>query len=273
MFGRKRSRPAGMRVREIGVAVNTVVWAIGDIHGQDDLFEAIMPLILADLERARDCRRKVILLGDYIDRGLGSARVLDQIIELRPRLEADGIELVTLMGNHEALLLQFIDQPQSGPGWMTIGGRETLLSYEIEVPSLGDVDGWAKASSELLQAMPLSHLEFLEGLPCFDVERDYFFVHAGVRPGVKLDSQSPQDMMWIRDPFLKDSRTFDKMIVHGHTPVDDVYVDDRRICLDTGGYATGVLSALRLQGRTHLVVQTRRSRGRVKLQSRPLVPD
>lgn len=273
MFGRKRSRPAGMRVRDAGVSANTVVWAVGDIHGQDDLFEALIPVITADLDRARDCRRKVVLLGDYIDRGLGSARVLEQVIELRPQLEQDGVELVTLMGNHEALLLQFIDQPQSGPVWMTIGGRETLLSYGITVPALADSEGWARASSELLQAMPLSHLEFLEDLPFFNIERDYFFVHAGVRPGVALDAQSPEDMMWIRDPFLKDSRTFDKMIVHGHTPGDDVYADERRICLDTGGYATGILSALRLQGKTHLVVQTRRSRGRVRLQSRPLFPE
>lgn len=273
MFRRKQTPPSGHRLRNCSVSENTVVWAVGDIHGQDDLLDCVLSIIRTDLKKAPDCRRKVVLLGDYIDRGLGSRRVIDTIIALRPELENDNVEFVTLMGNHEALLLQFIDEPGIGPDWMELGGRETLLSYDIAVPPMADIEGWVEASRNLLQTIPLEHLEFFETLPVSDCVGDYFFVHAGVRPGVDLDAQAPKDMLWIRDGFLKDSRSFDKMIVHGHTPTEDVYADDRRICLDTGGYATGVLSALRLQGRTHLVVQTHRNRDRVRLQSRPLLAD
>lgn len=270
MFARKRARPSVERVRACSIGGDAVVWAVGDVHGQDDLFNTLLSLILTDLDKVADCRRTVVLLGDYIDRGVGSAKVLQRILALRSELSDMGVQLVTLMGNHEALLLQFIDQPATGPDWMEIGGRETLLSYEVSVPSHLDASGWDRASSELLQRLPLEHLALLEELPLSHTQGDYFFVHAGVRPGTALDEQSAEDMMWIRDAFLKDTRPFDKIIVHGHTPVEDIHVDDRRICLDTGAYATGVLSAMRLQGSTQLVAQARRSRSRVRLDSRPL---
>ena len=273
MFRRKKTPSSGQRLRNCSVPANVVVWAVGDIHGQDDLLECLLSVIKTDLQKPGAFKRKVIFLGDYVDRGLGCRKVIDTLISLRAELEAQGVELVTLRGNHEALLLQFIDEPQIGPDWMELGGRETLLSYDISVPANNDLEGWVEASTNLLKTLPLDHLEFFETLPMSETEGDYFFVHAGVRPGVKLEDQTAKDMMWIRDGFLRDSRSFDKIIVHGHTPTEDIYADDRRICLDTGGYATGVLSALRLQARTHLVVQTRRKRDRVTLQSRPLLAD
>lgn len=273
MFGRKTRKPAADRLRLCTTPDGVIVWVVGDIHGQDDLFDSLSGLISADLGAAGDARRQLVLLGDYIDRGVGSRAVVERVIGLRQTLEADRIEVVALKGNHEALLLRFLDDPSSGPSWMAVGGFETLLSYGVKAPSTSDEPGWIEASEALAAALPPAHLEFFRGLRLSHIEGDYFFVHAGVRPGVALQDQSEQDMLWIREAFLRDERPFDRLIIHGHTPGEDVYADDRRICLDTGSYATGVLSALRLQARTHLLVQTRRNRDRVRLQSRPLLND
>jgi serine/threonine protein phosphatase 1 len=103
--------------------------------------------------------------------------------------------------------------------------------------------------------LPAAHLLFLKGLALTVVVGDYAFVHAGVRPGVPLKDQSRRDMLWIRDDFLSDTRTLEKVIVHGHTPASDVHIDARRIGLDTGAYASGILSAIRLEDDLQRVIQ------------------
>ena len=268
MFGRSR-RPQPKVPRETSVPPETVVWAIGDIHGQDDLFESLISAVEADLAKS-DKRRVVILLGDYIDRGLGSAKVVDRIFSLRDALAKAGVRLVLLKGNHEDLLLRFIDDPATGPAWMNVGGSETLLAYGIQPPATNDTAGWLEASNRLLSTMPLDHLTFYEDLDLQYQEGDFHFVHAGVRPGASLDQQAPEDLLWIRDSFLKDTRPLEKVIVHGHTPGPDVFADHRRICLDTGSYATGLLTGLRLEGSTRLLLQSRRGRDRIELEARPL---
>lgn len=265
MFGRSR-RAGPEKQRTTSVPDDTVVWAVGDVHGQDDLFDAMASAIEGDAAEAQARRRVVILLGDYVDRGLGSHRVIDRIFELRQALAAQGVELVLLKGNHEDLLLRFIDNFSTGPAWMAVGGSETLLSYGIQPPAINDLEGWEAASNLLLTSMSLEHLLFYEELLLHYQVGDYHFVHAGVRHGVPLDAQAPEDMLWIRDSFLKDTRAFDKMIVHGHTPGPEVFSDHRRICLDTGSYATGVLTAIRLEGTARVVLQTRRNRGKVKFR-------
>lgn len=269
MFGRSR-RPGRENRRVHTVPGGTVVWAVGDVHGQDDLFEAMVSAIETDLARTEASRRVVILLGDYIDRGLGSKRIVDRILALNETLDASGCELVLLKGNHEDLLLRFLDNSATGPAWVAVGGSETLLSYGIQPPSSNDAPGWEAASNLLLTSMPLSHLLFYEALDHHFQVGDYHFVHAGVRHGVPLDAQAPEDMLWIRDSFLRDTRAFEKMIVHGHTPGPDVYSDHRRLCLDTGGYATGLLTALRLEGTSRDVLQTRRVQGKIDIQARSL---
>jgi serine/threonine protein phosphatase 1 len=164
------------------------------------------------------------------------------------------------------LLLNFIDQPETGPAWMAVGGSETLLSYGIQPPLQNEFATWKETSDRLLMAMPLEHLIFYEELTYYHQEGDYHFVHAGVRQGISLEEQAPEDMLWIRDSFLKDARAFDKMIVHGHTPGPEVYSDHRRICLDTGSYATGVLTAIRLQGADRELHQARRGGGKVRME-------
>ena len=271
VFGRSR-RAAIPPVVPPQVPPGETVWAVGDIHGQSDLFDLLATTLEGDIS---DCpgRRTVVLLGDYIDRGLGAARVIDRILAFKTRLAVLDTELVTLKGNHEDLLLRFIDQPRTGPDWMAVGGRETLIAYGLKPPA-GDCDAeWAETSTRLLGIMPLTHLSFYESLRHLHQSGDYHFVHAGVRPGIALHRQSPDDMMWIRDAFLKDTRRFDKVIVHGHTPGATVYADVRRICLDTGSYATGLLTAMRFCGPSQSLVQAHRVRGKVKLVRSPFVDE
>lgn len=267
LFRRARAR-GDERITRCRPEAGSLVWVVGDIHGQDELFETVLRAVVRDLEANEASRGVLILLGDYIDRGIGSRRVIDQILHLRERLEQIGAKFVTLMGNHEDLLLRFLEQPLSGPDWCNLGGRETLISYGVNVPDAIHTEGWHHAAAALIENMPRSHLEFFRTLPLCHTVGDYHCVHAGVRPGVALTDQKRDDMMWLRDAFLSDRRPFEKFIIHGHTPTPDVVWDDRRIGLDTGAYATGVLTALRLQADTRVLLQTRRTDNGVELSSR-----
>jgi serine/threonine protein phosphatase 1 len=165
------------------------------------------------------------------------------VIELLIHRMATGAT-VCLKGNHEALLLQFLRNPDVYKNWFDLGGASTLLSYGI-TPERQPREASLKAMLAALNAaMPSTHLEFLTGLPYSYTCGDYFFVHAGVRPGIPLTQQNPQDMMWIRNEFLSSKVNFGKMIVHGHTPVMEPEMWDNRIDIDTGAYATGKLTCL-----------------------------
>jgi len=230
-----------------------VAYAIGDIHGRLDLFDGLLGLILDDAASSRAKRLIVILLGDYIDRGPASASVLERISHLSTRRD---LELHALKGNHEDALLQFLEDPAAGVGWVAHGGAETLASYGAAPPRLrSDALGWTRTRDDLRAAMPFAHLEFLRRLePSFTLG-DYFFVHAGVRPGVPLDEQTERDLLWIRDEFLLSEPKWSKVIVHGHTPVDAPVNEPMRLSLDTGAYATGVLSAIRLMDDNRTILQ------------------
>ena len=229
------SAPAGM-----------VVYAVGDIHGRADLLEALLDKITADRARRPDLDAALVFLGDYVDRGPESDRVLDLVLGVDRTL----FEVRTLKGNHESALLAFLEDPASGAGWMRFGGVETLAAYGVKAPRLArDADGWKAAAEALLDRMPVEHMQLLQSLELSAVYGDYFFAHAGARPGTELEAQADDDLLWIRDEFLQDPRAFDKVVVHGHTPEKRVWSDGRRIGVDTGAYATGVLSAVRLQDR------------------------
>lgn len=264
-FRRSRTRTGSNSGRE-RPSTTRLAWIIADIHGQHDLLEAVLRPALRDLEAKERGQGVLIFLGDYIDRGMHARQVVDRILSLKAMLERRGVALVTLMGNHEDLLLRFLDQPASGPDWCELGGRETLMSYGVPLPDSSDAAGWESTAADLAERMPAEHLEFFRGLKLSHTEGGYHCVHAGVRPGVPLDAQKRDDMLWLRDAFLSDPRQFDKVIIHGHTPVPDVVSDSRRIGLDTGAYATGVLTALRLEGETGLLLQTRRVGSGIEVQ-------
>jgi serine/threonine protein phosphatase 1 len=223
-----------------------VIYAIGDVHGRYELLKTLLTKILTDCqESAPGERPMVVFCGDYVDRGNQSAEVLEALIWLKQRAD---VEVHTLMGNHEQALKQFLDSPEETRGWLRFGGSATLTSYGVRVPqSDDDLPGLMAARDSLKERMPASHAQFLDELELMLVVGDYAFVHAGVRPGVPLAQQDEADLLWIRDEFLSAKGPFEKVIVHGHSWSGPAQVLKHRVGLDTGAYATGVLTAARLQ--------------------------
>ena len=248
LFG---GRPAPVRA---SVPDGVRVWAVGDIHGRADLLERLVDHIVDDLSTAGVARRVLIFLGDYIDRGPSSRKVLDGLIELGAWPD---IETHFLRGNHDDWMLRFLSDPALGVAWCDYGGRDTLWSYGVEPPRPGaDAEAWRETADRLIAVLPTAHRRFLEQLePAVEVG-DYFFSHAGARPGVPLVHQSVEDLMWIRAEFLGHPARFEKLVVHGHTPEEAAFADHRRIGVDTGAYATNVLTGLRLEGADRQLAQT-----------------
>ncbi|WP_255448584.1 metallophosphoesterase [Telmatospirillum sp. J64-1] len=231
----------------------SIVYAIGDVHGRADLLDSLLALIEDDAEQASASRRLVVFLGDYIDRGAHSREVLDRLVAG----PAPGFEWKTLRGNHEDFLLRFLQGQAVGPTWLINGGLETLGSYLGETPEMPATLGETEALRLALEAaLPPEHKAFLEGLAVSHQEGDYFFAHAGVRPGIPLERQNPADLMWIRGDFLESKADFGKVVVHGHTIVPRPETRTNRIGIDTGAYASGRLTALALEGERQRFLQT-----------------
>ncbi len=232
------------------------LYAIGDIHGRRDLLDKLLVQITEDAARLPEgIKPQIIFLGDYIDRGLTSR----DVIELFANGAIDHFDPVYLMGNHEEALLRFLQEDSFGNQWVRYGGAETLYSYGLAPPnqraSLNSHEemraaqtAWTRIWTEFRARLPAAHLNFFQSLKTYHTAGDYLFVHAGLRPGIDLEAQTARDMLWIRDEFLEDGAQFDRMIVHGHTPMDAVHYDERRIGLDTGAFLTGRLTAARLIG-------------------------
>ena len=151
------------------------------------------------------------------------------------------------MGNHEAFLHEFLSDPNVLSVWMRCGGLDTLLSYGLTPKMESDAQDQRELAFEFDRILPSSHREFLSKLKPYFVCGDFFFVHAGVRPGICLTRQSEDDLLWIREDFLRCEDHFGKMIVHGHTRVSEPDIRRNRINIDTGAYATGRLTCLVLE--------------------------
>jgi serine/threonine protein phosphatase 1 len=239
MFGKRRA-PS---VRKAQVPDRSRIYVVGDVHGRIDLFDNLISQIARDLGRA-DCDESLtIFLGDYVDRGPSSAAVLDRLT--RGDLPTP---IVTLRGNHEQMLLNFLEDEAALDTWRHNGGLETLHSYKIDVTSLLRGQGYKLAQQELFARMPEEDHKCFQAMQTHTTIGDYFFCHAGVRPGVPLDRQNDHDLLWIRDEFLSSNRDFGKIIVHGHTPVPQPEIRRNRINIDTGAFATNRLTCLILQG-------------------------
>jgi serine/threonine protein phosphatase 1 len=195
----------------------------------------------------------LLFLGDYIDRGPQSRAVVDRLLRLRD----EGQDVRFLRGNHEAALLDFLENPDTGQVWMAHSGAETLYSYGVSAPGRqgGEAD-FERASRALKKALPATHLQFFQNLEAFVQLGDYLFVHAGLRPGRPLEKQTESDLLEIREPFLKSRGRWPFVIVHGHSPVNDAASIGGRIALDTAAYATGKLSAVRLEGESTKFLST-----------------
>jgi serine/threonine protein phosphatase 1 len=232
----------------------TRLYAIGDIHGRLDLLLRLQALIAADAARSSAPRRVLVYIGDYIDRGPNSAGVLDLLLD-RP---LPGFEIVHLLGNHEDTLLQFPDDMTVGPSWLTYGGVQTLESYDVEVPlgSWRDERELRRLQGEIRKRVPRRHVEFMRSLPLMHIEGDYLFVHAGIRPGIPLDRQERDDLLWIRDEFLRSNADHGKIVVHGHTISEAPVVRPNRIGIDTGAFHTERLTCVMLHGTGREFLQT-----------------
>jgi serine/threonine protein phosphatase 1 len=224
---------------------NTRVYAIGDIHGRLDLLERAIAAIERDVE-GHGPAALTVTLGDYIDRGPESRGVLD-------RLAANPFPTphVALKGNHEAFLAAFLADPTLGPQWCQFGGLETLHSYGVPVSRSVFGRSYVKAAQALGAALPASHVNFLQSLKSSHSHGKYFLCHAGVRPGVPLDRQDEHDLLWISGEFLNSDMNFGKVVVHGHTPVEQPEVLPNRINIDTGAFASGRLTCVALDEDGH----------------------
>lgn len=251
---RREAVPPGHRARSTD---GRILYAIGDVHGCYDQLIAMFDLIVADIRQSGDDARPVILLcGDYIDRGPRSAEVMAALVWLERNA---GVDIVLLKGNHEELLLDFLDRPAENVRWLHRDGCFTLRSYGVALPDDATtlVEGDCRALRDaLLDVMPAAQLALLRRLKIRVTLGDYLFVHAGLRPGTPIDRQSDEDCLWIRDDFLKSGHRFDKVVVHGHSwSSDEPEIGADRMGIDTGVYETGVLTAVRLEGATVEVLQ------------------
>lgn len=217
------------------------LYVVGDIHGRADLLAKIGQKIAEDLRTTPIKNTATVFLGDYVDRGPASSAVLGRL--------ASGefpTEIVALKGNHELMLEDFLLDPQTGENWRQNGGLETLHSYGVDVAGLR-AGRFEEAARAFRDALPPPHLAFIESTRRSLSVGDYFFCHAGIRPGVPLASQVEDDLLWIREPFLSSAEPLPAMIVHGHTPVLEPEIRPNRINIDTGAYITGKLTCLVLE--------------------------
>ncbi|HYG25737.1 MAG TPA: metallophosphoesterase family protein [Caulobacteraceae bacterium] len=234
-----------------------LVYAIGDVHGRYDLLKDLLTTIVHDyVARAKGRRPMLIFCGDYVDRGPDSAEVVEAVVWLKTNRR--DIEVRALKGNHEQAMLAFIDSPSEGMDWLSYGGLDTLTSYGVR-GSMDDERNRRQSAKELAAVLPPAHDEFLRNLELVIEAGDYAFVHAGIKHGRPLKKQKEEHLLWIREGFLDSDRHCGKLIVHGHTWVDELpQMRANRIGIDTGAYATGVLTALRLDGTERKFLHARR---------------
>jgi serine/threonine protein phosphatase 1 len=234
---------------------DTVIYAIGDIHGRADLLAAIHDRIAVDAQRRAAQHKWVIYLGDYVSRGESPRAVVERVLEWLP----ESFGRIALKGNHEDLLLRFLDGDlEAGRHWFDYGGQDALAGYGVTIPDrqARDDAGVAALRDRFSVALPSSHLEFFRSLRTSHRAGDYYFVHGGVRPGVPLTEQIEHDCMWIRKTFLDSDIDHGAVVVHGHSISAHPVVRHNRIGIDTGAYKSGILTCLVLDGATRGFLQT-----------------
>lgn len=204
-------------------------------------------------------RARVILLGDLIDRGPASA----QVLRFACAMQRDHPDFMVLAGNHEDVMLEALDGcADTARLWLQYGGLATMRSFGLDLGDCLDADGEDEAEAivqgmeALRSALGDDLLQWVRDLPVMTRSGDYFFCHAGVRPGRALDEQSREDLLWIRQPFLQSRKSHGAVIVHGHSITDEVDIRRNRIGVDTGAYRTEILSALCLENASVEVIST-----------------
>ncbi|MEO6716449.1 MAG: metallophosphoesterase family protein [Novosphingobium sp.] len=226
------------------------VYAVGDIHGCRDLFDALIAAIETDDAARAPAETTIVLLGDLIDRGPDSAGVIASARALQARRDVR-----ILCGNHEEMFLRCFADLELFRHFLRYGGRETILSYPLDQTrwNAADLD---EAHAMMRAAVPAADLEFIRSFEDSIVIGDYAFVHAGILPGQPIEDQDPGDTRWIREPFLSDSRDHGFVIVHGHTITETPVFRRNRIGIDTGAYSSNRLTALALEGESRWIIST-----------------
>lgn len=226
---------------------NCRIYAIGDVHGCFPLLVRLLQMIEQDQRSRSPLETHVVLLGDYVDRGPQSR----DVCELLQAMEGSAY-FHCLKGNHEETMLRVLDgNRMSLRFWLKYGGEETLLSWGIDSRLIERAYGSEGSQWQLIEAfqaaVPDSIVRWMRGLPVFHRHGDYLFTHAGVRPRLKLEEQSDEDLLWIREPFLSSKARHPWRVVHGHSQSDTAEILPNRIGIDTGAYRSGVLTAIGIE--------------------------
>lgn len=230
---------------------NQRIYCIGDIHGRADLLQQLHKKILSDADNYPG-KKTIVYLGDYVDRGEQSRQVIESLLS-GPLPDFDPIYL---MGNHEQIMLNFIDYPEAAASWLSFGGREAINSYGIQLAHIPGTREVVELARQLDNKLPDAHREFLQNCESSWQCGSYYFVHAGIYPGVALDKQLLEDQLWIREEFLESKIDHGAIIVHGHSITEEPELLPNRIGIDTGAYITGVLTCLVLEGEGQRFIQT-----------------
>ncbi|MGX5667727.1 metallophosphoesterase family protein [Rhizobium daejeonense] len=220
------------------------LYAVGDVHGCLDELLAVETRIRDDIV-SNETPGLIVYLGDYVDRGPQSAGVLNL---LSGPNNDKRMRRLPLCGNHDAIFAAFVRDPANHMEWIDHGGRQTMLSYGIDIDELFTrVRRRPEEVARVLQqAVPSRHLSLIDVLPISLRVGPFLFVHAGIRPGVTLQDQTDEDMLWIREPFLSTGPQLPFTVVHGHSPFSEPDFGRSRIGLDTGAYVSGKLSVLKI---------------------------
>ena len=250
------------RARGASVPEGTRWYAIGDIHGCFDLFEKLAEAIEEDDKRCEPADSTVVLLGDLVDRGPDSAKVVEGA-----RQWQQSRNVRVLAGNHEEMFLESFDDKSVLRHFLKHGGRETILSYGIPKKEYNEAS-ISTLQERLHELVPQDHRTFMEGFEEFIVAGDFAFVHAGITPGVPLEEQKRRDLLWIRERFLAHDEPHPHIVVHGHTIFEDVDERSNRIGIDTGAFRFGRLTALVLEGDKRRYIQAVEDDGEIRIEHR-----
>lgn len=227
----------------------SAIYAIGDVHGCHGKLLEAKQKIFEDFSRYTGTAL-IVMLGDYVDRGVSSKDVLEHLGRPTPL----NIKQVALCGNHDDAFLRLLEEPDLLRSWYRFAGSETLKSYGIDVAYLLKHGSNGAAERAINDAVPAHHKKLLAEMPSMLTVGDIVFVHAGIRPGIALSEQRDSDLMWIREPFLTRGPDLPLLVVHGHTPVARPFFGNGRIAIDTGAFATGRLTVLRIVNRQAVVL-------------------
>ena len=216
--------------------MTTLHYAVGDIHGRDDLLEKMHARILADhRKRHGDAAATIVYVGDYIDRGPDGVAVIDRLMR-----GLDGFDLVCLKGNHEAMMLSCTETKDHRVwlNWLSNGGDTIIRKLGLDI-RFGKFD-----PQQLVEGLGAERMAWLQALPVHHKTPDYLFVHAGIAPGVPIEEQKEKDLLWIRGAFLNSDVDHGVVVVHGHTPAEEPEIRPNRVGIDTGAFLTGRLTAV-----------------------------